>query len=762
MFPGIGEVKILLDERSNKARITMRRDQIFRVCCNHFITSDMSVNSKEGTKAAWTWCTPADASESEVRPEQFTIKFKTQEIADQFKEVFKACQSFSVKKESVSGTCQEASRLLVKNLNKKKSVPGQWTCEDCYESNTLDAMQCIVGKNVKPGCIDVSPGSVLGTPSFLESAHGQMLELVLASASHNSFLEVNSIPSSRLRLATPKQTSSDNNLVPAVFSSNKCKVQPDHYDCSVDGSTSLDCDPNIYVKTCHTDGITQGQFDIHKLFQPVVQQSCQNFGYLVNDKSVEKHILGIGPTSVNSSQLEKSQKIVSTPPERKLIKYTFSNQQNNIPLRAGPCSNGKTQQDTSKVNPFAEFTFQNKKSGVKSKSLGTAVVSSPSYGSIISSKPTNFRADKSVSQVSVMKTGSETGFPILTSSFQTSVTASTTTHMINYATQIKETQRSVITSPERNYLYKLIFSNDQTKKPFQAHAYPTGATPKDTSKTKPFAGITFQRSTSEKNSKNSAPAVVSSSCSGCIFSLKPTNFRVYTSAPQISTLKTSGGTSFPILTSSPQTSVTASISTQVADHLMQFNVAKKIVTALSEGKSLFKFTFSNDQAIKPSQTHPNPNDPNQQDTSEVNDSAKFTFQKAASERNTQSSRTAVVSSLFTGFGFSSKPTNSQMDISALQELTVKATNGRTTRTSSPAKLLCTGNATALKSTGYQEDPSTEVKENFEENSEGNLEIMHNIEEGNDSYQRLAANSSCRRSNEVMEEEVDESKQVEER
>ena len=628
MFSGIGEVKILVDERSNKARITMRRDQIFRVCCNHFITSDMSVNSKEGSKAAWTWCTPADASENEVRPEQFTIKFKTQEIADQFKEVFKTCQSFSVKKESVSGTCQEASRLSVKNLNKKKPVPGPWTCEDCYESNTLDAMQCIVGKNVKPGCIDVSPGSVLGTPSCLESVHGQMLELVLANASQNSFLEVNSIPSSRLRLATPKQTSSDNNFVPAVFSSNKCKVQPGHYDCSVDGSTSLDCDPNIYVKTCHTDGITQGQFDIHKLFQPVVQQSGQNFGYLVNGKSVEKHILGIGPTSVNSTQLEKSEKIVSTPPERKLIKYTFSNQQNNIPSRAGPCSNGKIQQDTSKVNPFAEFTFQNKKSEVKSKSLGPAVVSSPSYGSIISSKPTNFRADKSVSQVSVMKTGSETGFPILTSS--------------------------------------------------------------------------------------------------------------------------------------PQTSVTASISTHVADHLMQFNAAKKIVTALSEGKSLFKFAFSNDQAIKPSQTHPNPNGPNQQDTSEVNDSAKFTFQKAASERNTQSSRTAVVSSLFTGFGFSSKPTNFQMDISALQEMTVKTTNGRTTRTSSPAKLLYTGNATALKSTGYQEDPSTEIKENFEENSEGNLEIMHNIEEGNGNYQRLAANSSCRTSYEVMGEELDESKQVEER
>ena len=342
----------------------------------------MSVNSKEGSKAAWTWCTPADASEKYVRPEQFTIKFKTQEIADQFKEVFKACQSFSVRKESVSGNWQQGTKSLVKNLNKKETDPGQWTCENCYVSNTLDAMQCIACNNVKTGCIDLSSGSILGTPSFLESVHGQMQDVVVRGASQNSFLEVNSIPSSTLKLATPKQTSSNNNPVPAVFSSNKCKVRPDHYDCTVDGSTSFDCDPNIYVKTCHTDDITQNQLDIHKLVQPVVQQPGQIFGYLVNDKSEAKHVLGILPTSINSSQLKKAPKIVSTPAERKPFKFAFSNLRTNITSQPGPCSTGKTQQDTSKVNLFAGFTFQKRASEVKPQSLGPAVVSSPFYGCI--------------------------------------------------------------------------------------------------------------------------------------------------------------------------------------------------------------------------------------------------------------------------------------------------------------------------------------------------------------------------------------------
>ena len=169
MLSVIGEVKILVDERSNKARISMRRDQVRRVCCNHFITSDMSLDSKEGSKAAWTWCTLADASEDEVRPEQFTIKFKTQEIADQFKEVFKACQILPASKESLSGNRQRASESIVENAN-KKTMPGQWTCENCYGSNTLDLMQYSACKNVKPACIDLNNGTILGIPSLISRA----------------------------------------------------------------------------------------------------------------------------------------------------------------------------------------------------------------------------------------------------------------------------------------------------------------------------------------------------------------------------------------------------------------------------------------------------------------------------------------------------------------------------------------------------------------------------------------------------------------
>jgi len=56
------------------------------------ITPDMKLVKKADAQNAWSWYTPLDATEEIPRPEKFTIKFKTQEIADKFKEAFDACQ----------------------------------------------------------------------------------------------------------------------------------------------------------------------------------------------------------------------------------------------------------------------------------------------------------------------------------------------------------------------------------------------------------------------------------------------------------------------------------------------------------------------------------------------------------------------------------------------------------------------------------------------------------------------------------------------
>ena len=106
---GVGDVKLLFNERTRKARITMRRDQVFRVCCNHAIVPDMELKRmKSGAQNAWSWFTPMDATEETPRAESFSIKFKNQEIADKFSEAFELCQRLvsgdDVSEESSSAT----------------------------------------------------------------------------------------------------------------------------------------------------------------------------------------------------------------------------------------------------------------------------------------------------------------------------------------------------------------------------------------------------------------------------------------------------------------------------------------------------------------------------------------------------------------------------------------------------------------------------------------------------------------------------------
>ena len=83
---GIGQIKILRSQENNHMRIVMRRDQIHKVCVNHYITSDIKVSYKEEDpeKKLLTW-RALDFSDDEQNVEIFCCKFKTPETAAEFK-----------------------------------------------------------------------------------------------------------------------------------------------------------------------------------------------------------------------------------------------------------------------------------------------------------------------------------------------------------------------------------------------------------------------------------------------------------------------------------------------------------------------------------------------------------------------------------------------------------------------------------------------------------------------------------------------------
>ena len=102
---GLGDIKILLDKRTSKARILMRREKVLKVCANHLLTAEMQLTKKVESPNTYVWCTPADLSDAEPVSETFAVRFKTVESGEEFSKVFTKYKNVeSGRKKEVSNT----------------------------------------------------------------------------------------------------------------------------------------------------------------------------------------------------------------------------------------------------------------------------------------------------------------------------------------------------------------------------------------------------------------------------------------------------------------------------------------------------------------------------------------------------------------------------------------------------------------------------------------------------------------------------------
>jgi hypothetical protein len=90
---GLGELKIMRHRHTGQVKLIMRRDQILKICCNHNLTPDMEVKPMATSEKACVWFTSADYTDQVVRPEKLCAKFKTVEIASEFREAFDRCKA---------------------------------------------------------------------------------------------------------------------------------------------------------------------------------------------------------------------------------------------------------------------------------------------------------------------------------------------------------------------------------------------------------------------------------------------------------------------------------------------------------------------------------------------------------------------------------------------------------------------------------------------------------------------------------------------
>ena len=167
---GVGDIKLLRNNLTGKMRVLMRREQVLKLCANHQITIDMTLQPNAGSERSWVWSTPADFSEQECKPERLAVRFKNEDIAKQFKEKFEQCQEILNDQASLKLPIQEESACeeeVKEDLRAKfKAEEGSWECDICMVRNSGDKLACAACTNPKPGVEPTQVPTSVGKPLF--------------------------------------------------------------------------------------------------------------------------------------------------------------------------------------------------------------------------------------------------------------------------------------------------------------------------------------------------------------------------------------------------------------------------------------------------------------------------------------------------------------------------------------------------------------------------------------------------------------------
>uniref|UniRef100_J3KQ37 RANBP2 like and GRIP domain containing 8 n=1 Tax=Homo sapiens TaxID=9606 RepID=J3KQ37_HUMAN len=151
---GIGDIKILQNYDNKQVRIVMRRDQVLKLCANHRITPDMSLQNMKGTERVWVW-TACDFADGERKVEHLAVRFKLQDVADSFKKIFDEAK-----------TAQEKDSLITPHVS-RSSTPRESPCGKIavavLEEITRERTDVIQGDDVADAASEVEVSSTSET-----------------------------------------------------------------------------------------------------------------------------------------------------------------------------------------------------------------------------------------------------------------------------------------------------------------------------------------------------------------------------------------------------------------------------------------------------------------------------------------------------------------------------------------------------------------------------------------------------------------------
>ncbi|XP_057596684.1 E3 SUMO-protein ligase RanBP2-like isoform X2 [Hippopotamus amphibius kiboko] len=172
---GIGDIKILQNYDNKQVRIVMRRDQVLKLCANHRITPDMTLQNMKGTERVWVW-TACDFADGERKVEHLAVRFKLQDVADSFKKIF-----------DESKIAQEKDFLVTPHVS-HSATPRESPCGKIavavLEETTRERTDLAQGDDVADATSEV--GGVSGTPETTTKAVVSPPKFVFGSESVKS------------------------------------------------------------------------------------------------------------------------------------------------------------------------------------------------------------------------------------------------------------------------------------------------------------------------------------------------------------------------------------------------------------------------------------------------------------------------------------------------------------------------------------------------------------------------------------------------
>ena len=117
---GVGDIKILLNPSSGRYRILMRREHVFKLCANHMISEQMELKPFPNSDRTWLWTTLADFSDEVAVAETLGARFKTSEIASEFKDTFDmVLQSIKSEAENITSSAKPEVKQTDQETGKK-------------------------------------------------------------------------------------------------------------------------------------------------------------------------------------------------------------------------------------------------------------------------------------------------------------------------------------------------------------------------------------------------------------------------------------------------------------------------------------------------------------------------------------------------------------------------------------------------------------------------------------------------------------------